>query len=395
VAGLNSEAKRYFGRTIKESVPMSRINDLHDLGQSIWLDYIDRGLLRSGELKSLVDAGIRGVTSNPTIFQQAISSSDAYEEDLRSIAGKDKQPVSVFEELAIADIQNAADVLRPVYDASNAQDGFVSLEVAPDLAYDVEETIAEARRLRAAVDRPNLMIKVPATEPGVEAIRTLVADGLNINVTLIFALERYAAVMEAYLSGLEDRLANGLSLHQIASVASFFVSRVDTNVDGELDRIAEENGAVADKVAALKGKIAVANAKLAYREFQRTFSGMRWQALEKAGAQLQRPLWASTSTKNPSYPELLYVETLMGPHTVNTMPPQTLDAFRDHGVVARTVDQNVDEAERAMQQLAALGISLQQITDDLEREGVQKFADSYDELLDAIRQRIGEIVGTA
>ena len=372
---------------------MSRINDLTKLGQSIWLDYIERGMLQSGDLEKLVNAGIRGVTSNPTIFQQAIASSDAYAQDLRRLAENDSDPTAIYEQLAIADIQGAADVLRPVYDASNGSDGFVSLEVAPDLAYDMEQTVSEARRLRAAVDRPNVMIKVPATEPAIQAIRTLVADGLNINVTLIFALERYAAVMEADLSGLEDRLAGGLPLDHIASVASFFVSRVDTNVDRELDRVAGQDDAIASKAATLKGKIAVANAKLAYREFQRTFSGTRWQALTDAGAQMQRPLWASTSTKNPDYPELLYVDTLIGPHTVNTMPPNTLDAFRAQGDVARTIDRNVDEAERAIQELATLGISLQEITADLEEDGVRKFATSYDELLDAIQQRSSQMVG--
>ena len=372
---------------------MSRINDLTKLGQSIWLDYIERGMLQSGDLEKLVNAGIRGVTSNPTIFQQAIASSDAYAQDLRRLAENDSDPTAIYEQLAIADIQGAADVLRPVYDASNGSDGFVSLEVAPDLAYDMEQTVSEARRLRAAVDRPNVMIKVPATEPAIQAIRTLVADGLNINVTLIFAIERYAAVMEAYLSGLEDRLAGGLPLGHIASVASFFVSRVDTNVDRELDRVAGQDDAIASKAATLKGKIAVANAKLAYREFQRTFSGTRWQALTDAGAQMQRPLWASTSTKNPDYPELLYVDTLIGPHTVNTMPPNTLDAFRAQGDVARTIDRNVDEAERAIQELATLGISLQEITADLEEDGVRKFATSYDELLDAIQQRSSQMVG--
>ena len=372
---------------------MSRINDLTKLGQSIWLDYIERGMLQSGDLEKLVNAGIRGVTSNPTIFQQAIASSDAYAQDLRRLAENDSDPTAIYEQLAIADIQGAADVLRPVYDASNGSDGFVSLEVAPDLAYDMEQTVSEARRLRAAVDRPNVMIKVPATEPAIQAIRTLVADGLNINVTLIFAIERYAAVMEAYLSGLEDRLAGGLPLDHIASVASFFVSRVDTNVDRELDRVAGQDDAIASKAATLKGKIAVANAKLAYREFQRTFSGTRWQALTDAGAQMQRPLWASTSTKNPDYPELLYVDTLIGPHTVNTMPPNTLDAFRAQGDVARTIDRNVDEAERAIQELATLGISLQEITADLEEDGVRKFATSYDELLDAIQQRSSQMVG--
>lgn len=370
---------------------MTRIHELRKQGQSIWLDYINRSMLQSGELSDLIDAGLRGVTSNPTIFEQAISSSDTYEDDLQRMADTDMTPTAIFEELAIADIRSAADVLRPVYDESDGQDGFVSLEVAPDLAYETEETIDEARRLFAAVDRPNLMIKVPATEAGIPAIRTLIADGLNINVTLIFALERYAAVMDAYLSGLEDRHSRGKSLDRVASVASFFVSRVDTAVDNELDRVASQDVSKADQAHALKGKIAVANAKLAYQAFEQTVAGERWLTLKAAGAQLQRPLWASTSTKNPDYPELLYVDTLIGPHTVNTMPPQTLEAFRDHGTVTRTIDQGIDEAEQAVNDLESLGISLRRITDQLEEEGVQKFATSFEELLEAIQQRRREM----
>ena len=366
---------------------MNRISQLHDLGQSIWLDYIERGMLKSGELVKLVGAGLRGVTSNPTIFQQAISSSRAYDDDLRLLAEDGKDAKAIFEELAVADIQAAADILRPVYDAANRSDGFVSIEVAPDLAFDVQATIAEARRLHAAVDRPNVLIKVPATQPGLEAIRRLIADGININVTLIFALDRYAGVMDAFLSGLEDRRSQGKAIDHIASVASFFVSRVDSNVDSRLDKL--DRG---QQSAALKGQIAVANAKMAYRQFQQVFSGPRWTALHDAGAQVQRPLWASTSTKNPAYPELLYVETLVGPHTVNTMPPATLTAFRYHGVVRRTVDQDVDLAEQALEAVEALGISMQEVTSELEKEGVQKFIDSYEQLLGSIEQRRREMV---
>jgi len=364
---------------------MNRIQQLHDTGQSIWLDYIERGMLQTGELVKLVDAGVRGVTSNPTIFQQAISSSRAYDKDLSLLVRHGKNAKAIFEELAVSDIQAAADVLLPAYEASHHTDGFVSIEVAPDLAYDVQATIAEAHRLHAAVDRPNVMIKVPATQPGLAAIRSLIADGINVNVTLIFALDRYADVMDAYLSGLEDRVARGEAIDSIASVASFFVSRVDTNIDGRLDKIGEE------RAATLKGKAAVANAKLAYHQFQQVFAGPRWQALADSGAQMQRPLWASTSTKNPSYPELLYVDTLIGPHTVNTMPPATLAAFRDHGTVHRTVDQGVEQAKHALADLEALGISMQKVTDELEKEGVQKFIDSYEDLLASIERKRQEI----
>ena len=364
---------------------MNRIEQLHDIGQSIWLDFIERGMLQSGELVKLADAGVRGVTSNPTIFQQAISSSRAYDKDLGLLVGQGKDAKAIFEELAVSDIQAAADVLLPVYEASRHTDGFVSIEVAPDLAYDVPATIAEAHRLHAAVDRPNVMIKVPATQPGLAAVRSLIADGINVNVTLIFALDRYVDVMDAYLSGLEERVGRGQAIDSIASVASFFVSRVDTNVDSRLDQIGQE------RAAALKGKAAVANAKLAYHQFQQIFAGPRWESLAAAGAQMQRPLWASTSTKNPSYPELLYVDTLVGPHTVNTMPPPTLVAFRDHGTVQRTVDQGVEQAEQTLAALEALGIAMQKVTAELEKEGVQKFIASYEDLLASIERKRQEI----
>lgn len=367
---------------------MTRIHDLHQLGQSIWLDYIERKMVQSGELQQLVDEGLRGVTSNPTIFEKAISNSEAYHDDLQRLSKKKELDTKgIFEELAIVDIQGAADILRSVYDESNGQDGFVSIEVAPDLAYDTNATVEEARRLHKAVDRPNLMVKVPATEAGIPAIRQLIAEGININVTLIFGLQRYAAVKDAYLSGLEDRAAAGEPIDQIASVASFFVSRVDTNVDDRLDKHAQANPKQADACRGLQGEIAVANAKLAYKQFQEVFDGERWDKLAEKGAQLQRPLWASTSTKNPVYAELLYVDNLIGPYTVNTMPPDTLEAFRDRGQVERTIDQGVDEAEQAMAELANLGISMDEVTVELEKEGVQKFADSYTDLLNTIAER--------
>ncbi len=370
---------------------MNRIEELHKQGQSIWLDFINRELMDSGELKGLVEDGVRGVTSNPSIFQEAISSGDAYDEDIRQATSDDSTPTSVFEAVAVADIQKATDILRPVYDNADGHDGFVSLEVSPKLAYETDATISEALRLHELVDRPNLMIKVPATKEGIPAIRALIAKGLNINITLIFSIDRYKEVMDAFFSGLEDRIAAGQDIASIASVASFFVSRVDTKVDAALDTIAEDQPALASKAKALKGKIAVDNAKLAYAEFEETIAGERWRKLVDAGARLQRPLWASTSTKNPEYSELLYVDSLIGPHTVNTMPPKTLSIFRESGVVERTIDADLDEAKKDMQELSELGVSLSKVTDELEAEGVQKFADSYEELLTAIDQKVSAL----
>lgn len=372
---------------------MTRLHQMYALGQSVWYDFIERSMVQSGELARLVADGIAGVTSNPTIFQQAITKSDAYADDLARLAGSSLDTKSLFETLAIADIQAAAAILRPVYDAAAGHDGCVSLEVAPDLANDTAATIAEARRLHAAVDRPNLMVKVPATLAGLPAIRQLIADGININVTLIFSLERYAAVKEAFIQGIEDRLAAGKPVDHVASVASFFVSRVDTNVDARLDQLAQADPAHAAEYKALQGKAAVANSKLAYRQFEEKFSGPRWERLAAAGAHVQRPLWASTGVKNPAYPDLLYVDPLIGPHTVNTMPPATVKACLDHVTVARTVDQGVDEARAILAEVEAAGISLAEVTQELEVEGVKKFADSFVELLAAIEAKRREVVG--
>jgi transaldolase len=370
---------------------MTHLQELAAAGQSVWLDFIERNMVRSGDLARLVEEGLGGVTSNPTIFQQAISKSDAYTADLEQAAARLGDAKSIFETLAVADIQAAADVLRPVYDARGGHDGFVSLEVAPDLAYDTEATVAEALRLHGMVARPNLMVKVPATLPGIDAIRRLIAAGLNINVTLIFSLERYAAVKEAFIQGLEERFAAGQPIDRSASVASFFVSRVDTNVDARLEKIAAARPADAERARALLGKAAVANAKLAYRQFQQKFAGPRWERLAAAGARVQRPLWASTSTKNPAYPTLMYVEPLIGPHTVNTMPPQTLDAVRQQVVIERTVDRDVEAEVENLARLAALGIDMTEVTDELEQEGVAKFADSFGDLLGAIEKRRAEL----
>lgn len=376
---------------------MNRIQELYALGQSVWLDFIERGMVHSGALQALVEEGVAGVTSNPTIFQQAIAKSDAYSADVRRLAADRPAPLALFEALAVADIQSATTVLLPVFERAGGHDGFVSLEVAPTLANDTEGTVAEARRLHAAVDRPNLLVKVPATVEGIAAIRRLTAEGININVTLIFALDRYADVMEAYIGGLEERLAAGLPVDRAASVASFFVSRVDAAIDPRLEKLAADADAagkpeLAAHVRTLQGKAALANAKLAYRLFEETFAGPRWEALAAAGARPQRPLWASTSTKNPAYPDLIYVEPLMGPHTVNTMPPQTLDALRDHGVVANRVREGVDAAAADIEALAALGIHMDEVTAALEADGVKKFIDSFSDLLATLESRARDLV---
>ncbi len=366
---------------------MNRLHELNGAGQSVWLDFIERSMVQSGELKALVEDGVTGVTSNPSIFQQAITTSDAYADDLKELVSEGKNAKEIFEALAVSDIQAAADVLRPVYDKTDKYDGYVSIEVSPDLAYDTAATVAEAQRLWQSVDRPKLMVKVPATKAGIPAIEQLFSEGININVTLIFSLARYLEVKEAYIAGLESRMASGQSVAGIASVASFFVSRVDVNIDGQLAKM--DN-------TALQGKAAIANAKLAYAQFQDVFGqstpNERWSKLDAANAQVQRPLWASTGTKNPDYSDVLYVDTLIGPHTVNTMPPKTLEAFRDHGTIARTVDVDVAEAQQQLQAIASLGISIDAVTDVLEEEGVQKFEEAFVQLLEAINETREQIV---
>ena len=360
---------------------MTKLHDLHAEGQSVWLDFIRRDMLVSGELASLVDDGIRGLTSNPTIFQQAIGRSDAYDAQIREVvaARPEASTLEVFEEIAVQDIRDAADALRSVYDESGGGDGFVSLEVSPHLAHDTEGTIAEAKRLWAWVDRPNLMIKVPATDAGIPAVEELIAAGLNINVTLLFALEYYVAVAKAYVRG----LARAEDPSSIASVASFFVSRVDSSTDAALEKVGS------DEALALRGEIAVANAKLAYRHYQDIFAGEEWDELAARGARPQRVLWASTSTKNPEYNDVLYVETLVGDDTVNTMPPATIDAFLDHGIIDGTaLTTGVADSEAKIATLAELGIDFTEITDDLTAEGVTKFADSFDDLLATLADKI-------
>jgi len=364
---------------------MNTIQQLCEVGQSIWYDNIQRGLLQDGTLAGMIARGeIRGVTSNPTIFLNAITKSADYDAGLRPLAQAGDSASDIFWQLAVEDIQAAADLFLPLYRQTQGGDGYVSLEVSPDLAGDTAATLAEARHLWQRVDRPNLMVKIPATRAGIPAIRDAVAAGLNINVTLIFARERYAEVMDAYLSGLETRAAAGQPLDAIASVASFFVSRVDSNVDPRLQALADAGDA---RAAALLGRAAVANARLAYADFKRVFASGRFRALQAAGARVQRPLWASTGTKNPAYSDVLYVEELIGPDTVNTVPPQTLAAFLDHGRVRLSLEEDTAGARRTLDELAALGIAMSDVTEQLEREGVQAFAESFAGLLKGVEER--------
>jgi len=367
---------------------------LQQHGQSLWYDNIARDLLDSGEIQKLVEDGILGMTSNPSIFKQAIAGSATYDADLRTLALQGKSAKEIYEALAVSDIQRAADILRPVYERTNKLDGYVSLEVSPLLAHDTHGTIEEAQRLFEWVDRPNVMIKIPATPEGLPAIEACLAAGLNINVTLIFSLKMYGRVMEAFMAGLERREQAGQPLEGIASVASFFVSRLDTLVDKILEqRIAASNDpAEQAHLRGLLGKAAIANTKLAYELFKNTFGSQRFERLKAKGAQIQRPLWASTSTKNPAYRDVIYVEELIGPHTVNTAPPHTIAAFADHGIVADTLEKDIEGARQVMKDLAAIGIDIDAATDQLLREGVKAFADSFEALLAAIEAKRQEFV---
>jgi transaldolase len=363
----------------------SRLAKLSELGQSIWIDYLSRDLLRSGELARMMKQdAVVGVTSNPTIFQKAISAGDAYDEQLREVLEEEHDPKEIFLRLAVQDVNDALDLLRPVWDKGSGKDGYVSLEVDPNLAYDTEGTTAEAVRLHKLVDKPNLFVKIPATKPGLPAIEDMIAKGKSINVTLIFSLERYEEVARAYIRGLERLVAGGGDPGTVSSVASFFVSRVDTETDRRLDEIGGHDS--------LKGKLAIANAKLAYQRYKELFSGETWDFLAAKGATPQRPLWASTSTKNPDYRDVMYVEELIGPETVNTMPEETIQAFQDHGKVADTLEQGIDQARKLFDDLAQAGIDYDDVTETLEREGVEKFADSFSELIEGIRAKSGELV---
>ncbi|HED03588.1 MAG TPA: transaldolase [Candidatus Fraserbacteria bacterium] len=360
---------------------------LQEFGQSVWYDNIRRGLISSGELARLIaEDGLRGVTSNPTIFAKAIAGSDDYDEAITRLSSQKLEIAEIYERLAIEDIRLAAELFRPIYEESEGQDGLISLEVSPLLAQLTEETVAEAKRLFRLVDRPNVLIKVPATPAGISAVEQLLREGINVNITLMFSLAHYEAVTEAYLRGLEARARNGEPLARVSSVASFFVSRVDTAVDRALEQL---DAAGARHAVPLQGKIAIANSKLVYRRFREIFTGARFQALAEQGARPQRVLWASTSTKNPAYSDVRYVAELIGPDTVNTVPPVTLNAFRDHGRVRGvTIEEELAGAGEAVEELARLGIDLDQITEQLQRDGVQAFASSYHQLLASLSEKL-------
>ena len=364
------------------------IAELKGLGQSVWLDQIDRTMIRSGLLARYRDAGVSGVTANPTIFARALESSDAYADEIARHLEARQEPESIVWDLLIEDVQAAADVFRPVYDREHGGDGFVSIEVSPEVAGDTERTIAAARELQRRCARPNVMVKIPATPAGLPAIQTMIADGANINVTLIFGIERYVKVVEAFLAGLEQHRARGGDLGRVHSVASFFVSRVDTKVDEQLTKKMEQlDSTRRPELEGLLGRAAVANSKLAYALFTQLHSGSRWDALRSAGAAVQRCLWASTSTKNPRYRDTMYVEELIGPATINTMPVATFEAFRDHGQVELTLQKDVDGARHVLERLAMVGIDLAAITQELEDEGVSGFAKSFRESI----ERLGKV----
>ena len=355
---------------------------LRDLGQSVWYDYIRRDLYSGDELRRLIrEDGLAGMTSNPTIFQKAIAETSLYDDAVRRAGGKEADPSAVFESLAVEDVRAAADVFRTVFDETGGNDGFVSIEVGPHLANDTEGSVREARRLWEKCSRENVMVKIPGTAAGIPAIRRCLAEGININITLLFSVSRYREVMDAYLSALEERVAAKRPIERLRSVASFFVSRVDSNVDKKLDRIGT------DAARELRGKAAIANARLAYEAFREVFGSDRFKRLGRHGASLQRPLWASTSTKDPSYPDLYYVEALVAPDSVDTMPPETFEAYRDHGDPQVRISDDLEGARETFRQLAALGIDEATVSRELEEEGVKKFSDSYDSLLKALAEK--------
>ena len=363
--------------------------ELNALGQSVWLDDIDRGQLRSGLFGRLIDEdSLSGATGNPSIFEHSITHDTTYDEQMQHLLALGKSAQEIYEALAMTDVRTVADLLRPTYDRTNGQDGFVSIEVSPYLAQDTEGTLSEVRRFWETIDRPNLMVKIPSTPAGVPAIRQALAEGININITLIFSIENYRQVAEAYLGALEERSAKGQDISRIASVASFFVSRVDVLVDNLLeDKLKAVGPSAQQQLKALEGKAAIANAHLAYQEFKRLFGGPRFEALKQREARVQRPLWASTSTKNPAYRDVLYVEELIGPDTVNTMPFTTIESFHDHGLVRLSIEGHLREAKAQLATLADAGIHYDQVTRQLQEEGVQKFIDSFHKLFECIDKK--------
>jgi transaldolase len=366
------------------------VKQLARLGQSVWYDYIRRDLYTGPELSRLIEEdGLAGMTSNPTIFQKAIAETELYDEDIRRFSEAGRDPAGIFEALAVEDVRRAADAFGPVHHATRGDDGFVSIEVGPRLARDTEASIAEARRLWKLCDRANVMVKIPGTAEGLPAIRACLAEGININITLLFSVDRYRLVMDAYLSAMEERVAAGQPVDQIRSVASFFVSRVDTNADKKLDRLAGEAKRVEERERArtLRGRMAIANARIAYQVFQETFGSQRFRRLKEKGVRIQRPLWASTSTKDPAYPDLYYVEALVAPDSVDTMPPETFAAYREHGDPKVRIHEDLSGSHEVFRRLAELGLDEKQISRELEDEGVAKFSDSYDRLLKAVEEK--------
>ncbi len=369
---------------------MGALNQLEGFGQAVWLDFVDRKFLEAGGLQKLVDEdGLTGVTSNPSIFEKAMGHGDAYDETLAAFdkENPDAATIDRYEHLAIQDIKAAAETLKPVYDKLDAKDGYVSLEVSPYISDDTDATIAEAKKLWAAVDRPNLMIKIPGTPAGAPAIASSIASGINVNVTLLFSLEAYQRVAEAYAMGLEERVRQGQPIDRIASVASFFVSRIDATIDKEIDARLEKGDAESEALKAVRGKVAIANAKMAYQWYLDFLKTDRWQALAAKGAQPQRLLWASTGVKDPAYPDTLYIDTLIGKDTVNTMPPKTMDAFRDHGTAAETITADVDAAKHTLAEAERLGLDLDGVTGKLVEEGVASFVKAFDDLLGSIAKK--------
>jgi transaldolase/glucose-6-phosphate isomerase len=375
------------------------IKQLYDLGQSVWLDYLGRSLITTGKLKMMVDDGITGVTSNPSIFQKAITGSTDYDEGLRALLDKgERDEKELFINLAVEDVSNAADIFRTVYESTGGEDGYISIEVSPDLAYDTNSTIEEAKRLFKALGKKNILIKVPATKEGLPAIESLISDGINVNVTLLFSVKRYEDVMEAYIKGLEKRVQNGQPINEIFSVASFFVSRVDTLVD----RLLEEKLSVTsddankDKIRNMSGRSAVANAKIANKKYVETFfHGSRFKALKDKGAHIQKLLWGSTGTKNPAYSDVKYVEEIIAPHSINTLPEATINAFKDHGKAEVTINDNMNDAEELFDDLSSVGVEIESVTDQLEKEGVKLFSDSFFALLNEIAEKRDRLLSAA
>jgi transaldolase len=363
-----------------------RLRKLQEIGQSVWVDSLSRDDIQNGDLQRMMDDGVLGVTSNPTIFQQAIAQSELYDEDLQELAKETDDPKEIFRRIAVRDIRDACDIFMPVYERTERKDGYVSLEVAPELAHDTEGTVSRAKLLSEMIDRPNLLVKIPATREGMPAIEETIASGVSVNITLIFSLERYRDVARAYIRGLQRLVEGGGDPSKVASVASFFVSRVDTETDRRLEEVGLED---------LKGRLAIDNAKIVYQEFKKIFSAPKWESLESSGATKQRPLWASTSTKNPEYKDTIYVDNLIGPETVNTMPLSTLEATMNHAEVRLTLEEGVDEARRLFEELREAGVDYDDVTGVLEKEGVQKFADRYNELMEEIEQKSNHLARQA